>query len=247
MAALLSHYGIDSPDFVIATHGHADHAGGLTWLLAQGRSGSLVLPAGASAPVDPGMRLSETPISPFAKDDVDRTGTLIAAAALSGIAVKRVSAHDRMELGSRCTLTVLHPTAGDGTPRTDDANAGSLLLRVDCRGFSFLVTGDADAATERMLVDEGAWLDADLLRVAHHGSAHSTGTDFLEAVTPWVSVVSVGPNLYGHPSAETLDRIAATGCRLLRTDRDGAIVVEVRSSGARIRSWIGGVDSGETG
>jgi competence protein ComEC len=67
-------------------------------------------------------------------------------------------------------------------------------------------------------------LHADVLKVGHHGSKNSTTPEFLEAVEPRIAIISAGEdNPYGHPSAELLERLTASGARILRTDRDGAI------------------------
>jgi len=156
--------------------------------------------------------------------------------------VKEASANDRMELGGNVVVTVLHPRAATGgaDPPSDDLNARSLVLRIDCGSFSFLVAGDADAATEEDLATDPGRVDVDLLRVSHHGSAYSTSAAFLAVVTARVAVVSVGPNLYGHPSPRMLARLDEAGCRTYRTDESGAIVVDVRNGEAKVFPWIRG-------
>ena len=74
--------------------------------------------------------------------------------------------------------------------------------------------------------NDAAVLHADVLKVGHHGSKNSTVPDFLAAVAPQISIISAGEeNPYGHPSPELLQRLAESGTRLLRTDRDGAVRV----------------------
>jgi competence protein ComEC len=145
-----------------------------------------------------------------------------------------------MELGRYATITILYPppvsVPSFDAPSTD-ANARSLVLRIECVGFSFLVAGDADSATEERLIEDGPIASVDLLRIFHHGSAYSTTEEFLDAFSPQIAVVSVGPNLYGHPSPKTLDRLSQAGCRIFRTDLEGAVVVRVRKSIARILEW----------
>jgi competence protein ComEC len=94
---------------------------------------------------------------------------------------------------------------------------------------AFLFTGDAEEPTEHALL-AGGDLGADVLKVAHHGSGHSSIRAFLEGVHPSVAVISVGVgNDYGHPSDATLKRLQATGARVLRTDLDGEI--RIRTDG----------------
>lgn len=95
--------------------------------------------------------------------------------------------------------------------------------------------GDAEKQAEHAILAENTveTLRADVLKVGHHGSKNSTMPEFLAAVQPQVAIISVGEkNSYGHPSPELLDRLQATGLRILRTDRDGA--VRVLTDGERL-------------
>jgi competence protein ComEC len=75
-----------------------------------------------------------------------------------------------------------------------------------------------------MLEENSDGLHADVLKVGHHGSKNSTTQEFLDAVTPSIAIISAGEdNPYGHPSPELLERLEASGTRVLRTDRDGAV------------------------
>jgi competence protein ComEC len=105
-----------------------------------------------------------------------------------------------------------------------------------------LLTGDAEGPEEDWLLSHAREsLDADVLKVAHHGSATSTTSPFLAAVRPRLALVSVGAhNSYGHPDAEVLEALRASGAQLLRTDLAGTIVVhtdghrlDVEARGAR--------------
>jgi beta-lactamase superfamily II metal-dependent hydrolase len=88
-------------------------------------------------------------------------------------------------------------------------------------------------------MDSGADLGATVLKVAHHGSRHSSASEFLAAVRPTVAVISVGGrNAYGHPARETLQRLAAVGARVLRTDRDGAVVMETDGRALSVTRWV---------
>lgn len=140
-----------------------------------------------------------------------------------------VAAGERRRIG-RFTLEVLHP---DLAERVGDDNARSLALAVTAGGRRLLFTGDLDGATERRLAGRIApGLRADLLKVAHHGSARSSDAEFLDAVSPRLAVVSAGVrNAYGHPAAETLGRLGDVAPVVLRTDRDGAVRVRWRDAG----------------
>ena len=93
--------------------------------------------------------------------------------------------------------------------------------------FDVLITGDADAAIEAMLVKYFDLPDVELLIAGHHGSKHSTSAEFLAAAAPDAVVVSCGENSYGHPDPETLARIRAAGAAVYRTDTHGTITVTI--------------------
>lgn len=105
-------------------------------------------------------------------------------------------------------------------------NDQSLVVRIDYGDASFLFTGDMEYAAESSLLQSGCALDADVLKVAHHGSQSSSSMAFLRAVSPRVSVISVGEgNAYGHPGDAALQRLRETGTRIMRTDQLGTVTV----------------------
>lgn len=133
-----------------------------------------------------------------------------------------LSAGDRLQAAG-FDLLVLHPDVGAGGPD----NRRSLVLRASAGGRRLLLAGDIGGAEESVVVAK--WrgeLRADLLRVAHHGSASSSTPRFLAEVGPRLAVVSAGvDDRYGHPSSLALARLAAATPIVLRTDRDGGISV----------------------
>ena len=104
-----------------------------------------------------------------------------------------------------------------------------MVLRLTYGLVRLLRPGDAEAGAEGRMLSGGEELGAEILKVAHHGSASSSGPEFLAAVKPREAVVSVGPNSYGHPSPTTLARLDA-GARIWRTDEVGNVVVTTRGS-----------------
>lgn len=117
-------------------------------------------------------------------------------------------------------LFPLHPQVG---PRKSVNNL-SLIAKVAYGRHTILLTGDAELPEENELLRIRADLDADILKVPHHGSKTSTSEAFLKTVSPVYSVISVGKgNPYGHPHASVLQRLAQYGTAILRTDRDGRI------------------------
>jgi competence protein ComEC len=115
------------------------------------------------------------------------------------------------------------------------------MLRATCLAegarpaVRFLLTGDADAAAEHRLLELDADVRADVLKVPHHGSRTSSSAAFLDAVEPVLAVASIGRgNRFGHPAAEVVARYIDRGIPLLRTDRDGSIVIRAGPSGPEV-------------
>jgi competence protein ComEC len=101
-------------------------------------------------------------------------------------------------------------------------NDDSIVMKVTYENTSALLEGDAEKQTEKQIAHEEP--QADLLKVAHHGSATSTIPELLAAVKPRFAVISVGANnIYGHPKPQVLERLAAAGVKTYRTDLDGAV------------------------
>jgi len=125
------------------------------------------------------------------------------------------------------TLEILAPDSA-WTSHLVDPNLASVVVRVRVGRVSMLLTGDAEAAEERWLLEHtpAGGLRADILKVGHHGSNTSSSADFLAAVAPSVAVISVGVhNHYGLPDAPVLRALAAAGARTYRTDQAGTVVV----------------------
>ncbi|NJD58054.1 MAG: MBL fold metallo-hydrolase [Anaerolineales bacterium] len=120
------------------------------------------------------------------------------------------------------TAYVLNPPSGLADP---DTNAASLVLLLDHNEVDTLFSGDIDSTVEAQVLARQTPVAADILKVAHHGSNYSSSSEFLGAVQPDDSVISVGPNPYGHPGAETLSRLIASGSSIWRTDLLGTILI----------------------
>ena len=191
-------------DYVVSTHPHIDHVGGLATVLN-------------AAPVD-------LLLTPTLEWDSNAFRSMMEFADLQDIAVVIPNAGNTLQLGS-ATVTVLHcwPEA-IGLGRTNDA---SIVLRIDYGETSFLFTGDAEDWAEYMMLDSGANLKADVLKVSHHGSCTASTGQFLKAVQPECAVISCGKsNEYGHPHDIVMNRLNALNCSILRTDETGTIILQ---------------------
>ncbi|MCX5775573.1 MAG: ComEC/Rec2 family competence protein, partial [Firmicutes bacterium] len=108
------------------------------------------------------------------------------------------------------------------TDQTDD-NDSSLFLYLEFLNRKWLFTGDASTVIETKIIKDNPNLDVDILKVGHHGSDSSTSDAFLQAITPTEAIISVGKNIYGHPTAKVLARLAKYGIKVRRTDIEGTI------------------------
>lgn len=133
---------------------------------------------------------------------------------------------------------VLHPTAEDySAPRK--SNNLSCVLRVTAGGRRILLTSDIEARDEAALLERYPGnLGADVLLVPHHGSKTSSTAAFLAAVGAGDAVIPVGyRNRFGHPKADVLERYTASGSRIWRTDRDGAVRITLAGQGVALSAW----------
>jgi len=120
-------------------------------------------------------------------------------------------------------MTLFPPLGGD------TSNESGLFTLCSYEDFDVLITGDADAFVEKMLVKYYPIPDIELLLVGHHGSKNSSCEEFLQATSPELAVVSAGANNpYGHPARETLDRLEKLGAEIHRTDEEGSVTLRVR-------------------
>lgn len=106
-----------------------------------------------------------------------------------------------------------------------DLNDYSAVIKLKCGNETFLLDGDAESISEQEMLNKGYNLNADVLKVGHHGSSSSTTSEFLKAVSPKYAVISVGKdNDYGHPTQQTLNKLSAANVQVFRTDDSGTIV-----------------------
>ena len=193
-------YGINRFDYVVATHPHEDHIGGLDDVIESFEIGNVYLPDTSSSSMS--------------------FKNLVESISQSGAKVNRAYAGVTMIDETDIRAEFLAPVNN----YYEDENNYSSVLKLTYKGFSFLFTGDAETISEYDMIENGAYLKSDVLKVGHHGSTTSTSNQFLRAVNPAVAVISVGrDNSYGHPHREILERLS--DLKLYRTDLNGTVTV----------------------
>ncbi len=197
-------YWQDTLDAVILTHYDLDHMGGLLGLATRYHVGTLIAPAGA--PPTPWQAEWAAFSRRAGKSHLAVVGGLLHCS--DGVWVEFLRPYDPL------------PAA---TSSSD--NDLSIVARLTYGKATFLFSGDAQAAAEAELLNAGMLSHTWVLKVSHHGSASSTGEQFLAAVRPQLAIISVGPNKYGHPASDVLERLASVGATCLRTDLLGTIEV----------------------
>jgi competence protein ComEC len=207
-------------DAVILSHPHEDHVAGLALLLRRYRIGRVL---------EPGMRGPGPGYAAWSRA-LERAGAP---------ARHSIAAGDRLTV-DEIGLRVLWPIRGQVPTEPPDTGTGinnvSVVLLGAVAGRRFLLAGDVEQDIDPRLLAEGL-PRVDLLKVAHHGSRTATTEPFVEAVRPKVAIASAGSgNPYGHPARSTLERLAAAGARVYRTDRDGSVVVTFDETGVSVRT-----------
>ena len=137
---------------------------------------------------------------------------------------------------SNSYIDVLYPFEDLSGQEIKRANNTSVVAKLVCGEKSFLLTGDIEKSVEKKLLESGADIDSDVLKVAHHGSKTSSAEEFVEKVSPEIAVISAGKqNAFGHPHPETLETLSKYGINVLRTDELGDVKILCDSRSLKLR------------
>ena len=202
--------GIKKIDYLVATHPHADHIGGMAEVIANFDIGEIYMPK-----IQNNTKTFEDML------DVIGEKNLTITSAESGKVLFDYS-------GVRAEI--LSPKKGE---TYEEMNNYSAVLMLQCGDKRFLFMGDAEKDVEGEILKKD--LDADVLKVGHHGSTTSSSKKFLEQVSPEYAVISCGEgNDYGHPHKETINNLKKIAKEILRTDKSGTIVMRCDGSNIEI-------------
>lgn len=201
IAAYLKKLSIKHLDFIICSHAHDDHVGGLSSALSVSTVGRI--------------------FAPKTENDIRSYRNFKRKVSEQNLEIENPSSGDSFDFGISNVLFL-----GPVHENTDNLNNTSIMIKITYGNTSFLFTGDAEHEEELSVIEQGYDLSADVLKVGHHGSAYSTTYMFLREIMPKYGIISVGKhNSYGHPTEQTLSRLNDANVSVYRTDIHGDIIV----------------------
>lgn len=208
-------------DVMILTHPHKDHIFGLIEVLKRYKVGKIILPK-----VD-----FE---SAFYKEFLE-------IAREKNISLEYLGSGDKIKIGEFAEFDFLSPQKSNDDKnftaenesfgaKGQDLNDSSLVSKFVFGDSAILFTGDAGENIEKEILAKEYNIKADILKVGHHGSKYSSSEEFLKAVSPEYAVIQVGEgNKYGHPTEQTISRLAVIGAKVLRNDLNGDILFTINN------------------
>lgn len=200
-ADFLGDYGVSRLDLLVLTHFHADHANGVAQLLER-------------------MEVDALAVPPATGEEEPLREEILTAAREKGVEILEIREDTCLTLDGDRTVRLYAPLGAGET------NEAGLTCLISTGAFDTLITGDMGSDVEQRLLARASLPDLEVLVVGHHGSEYSVSQQLLEATAPDYALISAGAdNPYGHPAQKTLERLAAAGCRIYRTDLQGTVTV----------------------
>ena len=216
--------GVDALDYVFVTHGDDDHISGVREMLENQTFG---------------VKIRNLVMPPLEYQD-EKLIELAQTAVKNGTRVTVMDPGDKITTGAAeeekgMVLTCIGPESG---LEVEPGNETSLVLDLSFGEFDMLFTGDVEGSGEESLISSGLLRDYDILKAAHHGSKNSGTEEFLRITEPEYAVISAGvDNRYGHPHAETLQRLDDAGCTVCSTQDNGAVMIRSDGRNMTIRGY----------
>ncbi len=212
----LDYKGIDVVEAAFVSHLDFDHAGGVIETMERKTVKKLFLPYPS-------------------KDDItnENLNQLLKLSQKNNTEVYYISSGDEMLFNESIQIKCIYPDKIENTK----TNEASEVLKIIYGSAQFIFTGDIDTKTEKKILESGSDINADVLKVAHHGSKYSSSWDFINGVSPSIAIVSAGRNnTYGHPTPEVLNRLNQSGRNVFSTVTDGAITLKTDGSAIFVKT-----------
>ena len=201
---------VDEIDYLILSHPHSDHIGGAVKVLSEYDVKYVIMPDVVTTTAQ-----------------FDRLYEALALEKQSGCKIYSAKPGDKYETDG-CTMNIIGPLEIDD----DELNNCSVSLTINYGDYDAIFTGDTEKSSEKLILSSGRDVDCELYKVAHHGSDTSSSREFIEAVTPEISVISCGKNnSYGHPHSEILERLHSIGSEIYITSELGTVTVFTDGNG----------------
>jgi competence protein ComEC len=206
----LQKQGVKKLDYIIATHPHEDHIGGMSFIIKKFDVGQFY--------------------APRTTNNTKNFEGMITALKNKKLKINLAKNGVLLNLGLNTNCEILSPNSN----KYDDINNYSATIKLNYGSTSFLFMGDAHKISESEIIKTGANISCDVLKIAHHGSSSSSSIEFLDLASPKFAIISCGKNNdYGHPHKQTLDKLKQKNVILYRTDLNGTIVLQ--SDGTKIK------------
>ncbi len=216
VVSYLRSLGVGKLDYLIATHPHSDHMGGMARIIDTFDIGEVIIPH---------VPDEQLPTAVF----FDK---FLESCEAKKLGIREAGAGDVLELGKARAMII----APDGSFH-EDVNNYSIGMLIDHGENSFLLTGDAEAEAEYSMLAGDRLKKVTLYKAGHHGSSYSSTTGFLDMIRPQTAVISCGAdNAYGHPAESTIERLSSYTDKIYRTDISGNIVFESDGSNLSVKT-----------
>ena len=212
--------GVRKIDFLIFSHFDSDHCGGLIYLLENIKVEKILI----------GKQFEKN----------ENLEYIVNLANKKHVKIIELQAGNKINIEKESSLEILWPSVAEKISE-NSINNNSLVCKFVCKNFSMLLTGDIESIAEEKLIEKYKntnRLNANILKIAHHGSKTSSNQEFLNEVNPKIALIGVGrKNKFGHPNQEVLERLKEKGIQIYRTDQNGEIQIIVKND-LKIKTFI---------